>query len=277
MADIRVTRLSIYPIKSSAALQLEQSTVEARGLRHDRRFVVADADGHFLTGRTEPALTRIQAQPVASGLVLNAPDMPELLVADADLSDKRRPVTIWKEQLSARHCHPDYDRWLSELLGKPCQLLYCDEQTERSVEHTSDQPVGFADGYPLLLISQASLDDLNNRLATPVTMEHFRPNIVLDNTAAFAEDGWRRIRIGEVEFQVCKPCSRCIFTTRDPVTTELSPQREPLKTLASYRRGQDQYGDKGVFFGQNLIARNEGVIRQGDQVDILESGPAQIF
>nr|WP_252729232.1 MOSC domain-containing protein [Aliiglaciecola lipolytica] len=144
-------------------------------------------------------------------------------------------------------------------------MVFFGEQSKRRVKN-SDSEVSFADGYPFLVISQQSLNDLNSRLATPVTMSQFRPNLVIDNCAPFEEDNWKKIRIGEVEFEIMKSCSRCIFTTVDPITGEKNPQLEPLSTLQKYRK--DKKGD--VLFGQNLIALNSGNLSLNDEVVVTE-------
>jgi len=265
-----VSRLSVYPIKSIAPIHQSSAWVEPEGLAFDRRFVLADLQGRFITGRTQPELTQITAALTQNGLKLQAPNQPSLVIEYASFGQEYRSVDVWGSTIQGQHCHDDYDRWFSDYLGKPCQLLFMGHDSHRSVEG-SDATVGFADGYPLLLISQASLDELNRRLDKPVTMDHFRPNIVVLDTDAFAEDSWKTIRIGEVTFSVSKPCARCIFTTLDPDTGDFSSDKEPLVTLQQFRRGDDEDTRNEVFFGQNLIPLNEGLIRQDDPVEVLET------
>lgn len=265
--------LHVYPIKSTAGIELSKSWVDDFGLSFDRRFVVTELNGQFITARTQPKLCLIQSYFTPNGLVLTAPNMPELLIDFARFSEQYHQVTVWKDQINALYCHQHYDKWLSDYLALPCQLHFFADKSSRQVSN-SDKQVGFADGYPLLLISQASLDDLNTRLPQQqVSMAQFRPNIVVNNTSAFEEDSWKRIRIGDVEFDIAKPCSRCIFTTVDPQTGKKHNQQEPLATLKTYR--QVENGD--VMFGQNLIALNKGQIHQGDQVTILATQSSSIF
>ena len=265
-----VQSLHIYPIKSTAGIALSKSWVDDFGLSFDRRFVVTDLNGQFITARTQPKLCLIQCFLTPKGLLLTAPNMPELEVNFDDFSEQYHSITVWKDDINALYCHQHYDKWFSQYLNLPCQLHFFADKSSRKVCN-SDNQVGFADGYPLLLISQASLNDLNNRLTTRygdnagVAMTQFRPNIVVNDTKAFAEDGWQRIRIGDVEFELVKPCSRCVFTTIDPDNAEKHPEQEPLSTLKSYR--QVAKGD--VMFGQNIIPLNKGQIKQGDSVTIL--------
>jgi uncharacterized protein YcbX len=169
-------------------------------------------------------------------------------------------VAIWKDQCVAVAAGAEADAWFTALLGTPCRLVTMPSSTVRQVDlgyAEPGDPVGFADGFPFLLISQGSLDELNRRLEHPVPMDRFRPNIVVDGCEPHAEDGWSRVTIGEISFRVVKPCARCVITTTDQQTGERG--REPLRTLATYRR----VGNK-VLFGQNLIHDGVGAVRVGD-------------
>jgi len=262
----RVSQLSIYPIKSTAGIHLNRVFVEEYGLAFDRRFVVADLSGKQITARTHPKLAQVHSALTARGLQLRAPEMASLNIIYADFSDDYRAVNIWKDEVQGQHCHDDYDTWFSHYLGEPCQLLFFGEQSSRLVKQRDTQ-VAFADGYPLLLISEASLEDLNLRSTLTHSMTQFRPNLVVKNTEAFAEDGWKRFRIGDVEFEVQNGCSRCIFTTLDQSSGEFHPTKEPLTTLAEYRKGDDG----NVYFGQNVVALNSGTISIYDPVEVLET------
>ena len=263
---MHLSSLHLYPIKSSAPLQVESALVEARGLQHDRRWMVVDAQGHFLTGRQLPRLTLVRAQPDPDGLVLQAPGMDRLPVA-RPVADTTLRVTVWKSEVHARPAGAEADRWISAFLGQPARLVHMEDGIRRPMIDAHSLPgdeVSFADAFPLLLISQAALEELNARLARPVSMLQFRPNLVVDGARAHAEDGWKRIRIGQVEFDVAKACTRCIFTTVDPARGERDAGGEPLRTLTTYRRTPD-----GVTFGQNLIPRSPGRIRVGEAVQVL--------
>lgn len=263
---MRLSSLYLYPVKSTAPLAVETAQVEPRGLRHDRRWMVVDAGGRFITGRESPRLTLVRAQSNAGGLSLRAPDMPSLQVPFPH-TPTTVPVSVWKSEVDARPAGTAADAWLSEFLQRSVRLVHMDAGVTRPMTDVHSQvgdEVSFADAFPLLLISRAALDGLNARLARPVSMLQFRPNLVVDGAAAHAEDGWKRIRIGAVEFDVAKPCMRCIFTTVDPTRGERDAEGEPLRTLVGYRRTAD-----GVAFGQNLIPRSLGTLRVGDAVEVL--------
>ncbi len=263
---MRLSDLYLYPIKSSAPLAVDTAIVEPRGLRNDRRWMAVDGEGRFITGRQLPRLTLVRAQPDADGLRLHAPGMPGLQVPFPK-TDATVPVNVWKDQVAARPAGAAADAWLSEFLRQPAWLVHMDDRVVRAMADPKAQPgdeVSFADAFPLLLISRAALDGLNARLAKPASMLQFRPNMVIDGVAAHAEDAWKRIRIGGVEFDVAKACTRCVFTTVDPARGERDPDGEPLRTLTRYRRTSE-----GVTFGQNLIPRSLGTVRAGDAVEVL--------
>lgn len=272
MSSINLQDIYVYPIKSTAGINLSTSWVDNIGLPFDRRFVVSTEQGQFITARTDPKLCLIQSNLTSTGLILTAPDMPVLKIDYDKCLAQYQDVSIWNDSLIGQCCSPHIDQWFSQYLNRPLKLLYFGDKSSRKVAKTNN-PVAFADGYPLLLISQASLNDLNKRLKRPVTMGQFRPNLVVNHCNPFEEDEWQHIRIGEVEFEVTKPCSRCIFTTVDPITGEKHPQQEPLATLRSYR--QVEGGD--VMFGQNLIPLNKGQVKVGDAITVIKPGTAPIF
>lgn len=262
-----LAHINLFPVKSCAPLTPDHAIVERRGLRGDRRWMIVDAQGQFVTARKQPRLVLIRSVFDGDLLHLDAPGMPRLyLQPDANASGTL--VRVWDDEVAATSAQADADAWISDYLGFAAQFVFMADDCERPVDQKyarlGDQ-VSFADGFPMLLISQAALDDLNGRLASPVPMLRFRPNLVIANTAPHAEDGWRAIRIGEVAFDVVKPCVRCVLTTVDPATGVIDPTGEPLRTLITYRRGP-----KGVTFGQNLIPRGAGTIRIGDQVSIID-------
>lgn len=260
--------LYVYPVKSCAALTPPSAQVEARGLADDRRWLVVDTAGKFVTGRLYARMPLIRATPLAHGLRLEAPGMPATEIAVPTSTAPRRRVEIWRSQVDAAQADAAAGDWVSRFLGAELHLVHMDDIAHRGVNpefgHPGDE-VSFADGYPQLLISSAALDALNQRLSAPVSMLRFRPNFVVDGTLPHAEDSWKRIRIGSVEFDLVKPCTRCIFTTVDPERGERNADGEPLKTLTTYRRTPD-----GVTFGQNLIPRGGGTIRVGDAVEVIE-------
>lgn len=265
---MHLSALHLYPIKSGAACSPPAAAVEARGLAHDRRWMIVDAEGRFLTGRQVPSLVTLHATPTMHGLHLRRADGAEFHVARPAADAPRRAVVVWKDTVDARDAGDEVAGWLGAWLQREVRLVHMDAAARRPVSPAHAQPgdeVSFADGYPLLAISQAALDGLNRRLAAPVPMLRFRPNLVIHGCPAHAEDGWRRIRIGAVAFEAVKACVRCVFTTVDPARGEFDPGGEPLRTLKTYRRS-----DRGITFGMNLIARGRGELRVGDAVHVLE-------
>lgn len=259
-----VSQIYVYPLKSAAGIALEQARVTRRGLAGDRRWMVVDEEGVFITQRTHPTLALVSAREADGTLRLAAPSMPPLAVA-APATLCERPVEVWEGRVPAADAGDEAARWLERYLGRPCRLVYQPDAVRRPVDAEyavhADDHVSFADGYPLLLAAEASLADLNARLQQPVPMNRFRPNLVVAGTAPFEEDGWSGLTIGGMRFHVVKPCARCTIITIDQATGE--PGKEPLRTLSRYRKE----GSK-VLFGQNLIPESEGVIRVGDVVEL---------
>ncbi len=262
---IQLTQLAIYPIKSCSQISLKQSEISPFGLAMDRRWMLIDENGQMLTQRKLARMCLIDSQLDDDSLILNAPGMPSLTVSPSVTANVLK-ATVWEDTCSSLDCGDQAAVWLSDFLQHKARLVYFPENEIRQCDENYAQKgdiTAFSDGFPYLLISQASLEDLNSRLDQAIEMKRFRPNLVVSGNSAFAEDQWKRIRIGEVIFRVVKPCSRCVIPSIDPDTAEKSA--EPVKTLASYRKT----GNK-VFFGQNLIAENSGHLMLGMDVEILE-------
>lgn len=264
--------INIYPIKSTQGIALANANVFEQGLELDRQFVITDLKGKFITGRTKAKLVQVQSQITDYGFIISAPNMDDLLIRYSLLSTTYQNVQVWQDEIQAQHCSDAIDLWFSTFLQTPCKLYYYGEQSSRKIKRYNQQ-VSFADGYPLLLISNASLNDLNSKATDTTDMAQFRPNLVVDNCDAFAEDSWHKIAIGAVEFLVAKPCSRCIFTTVNANSANRHPNKEPLLTLQKYRTGTD----KQIYFGQNLIPLNEGIINLGDTIKVISTKPAQVY
>ncbi|QHC22317.1 MOSC domain-containing protein [Streptomyces sp. GS7] len=266
--------LHLYPVKSMAGSGPGEAVVEPWGLAGDRRWLVVDAERRLVTQRQHPALALARAEERPEGaLRLTAPGVPPLTV-EVPAPVETIPVGVWKDEVEAVPAGAEAAEWLRAYLGVECRMVHLDApEKRRPVDPEYGLPgdtVSFADGYPLLLTTTASLDALNSLVAQgdlpdegPLPMNRFRPNVVVDHTAPWAEDDWRRVRIGEVVFDVAKPSARCVVTTTDQSTAERG--REPLRTLARHRR----FGDRLVF-GQNLIPRGTGAIRIGDPFEILD-------
>jgi uncharacterized protein YcbX len=259
-----------YVVKSCRGERLDQSHVTPLGLSFDRHWMVADEAGHMLTGRDEPRLVRIAtaAEDDGEAVRLSAPGMHDLHVSRHALCVERA-AQVWDDAFTARGGYSPANAWLSQFLGRDVQLLHMGELSgEHSVRRSAKNRnlhLSFSDAYPLLLLNTASLDELNTRIGRQMEVGRFRPNLVVSGATAFAEDGWRRMRIGDVSFVVEKTCERCAFTTVDPVTAERSADQEPLRTLAKFRKHAG-----GVIFCMNLRAENAGELCVGMPVEILD-------
>ena len=265
-----LSELYRYPVKSGQAQSLQASQVGLLGLQGDRRWmVVEEENGRFLTQRAWPQLGQIDARDDDNGqLLLQAPGRVPLQVPVPAADDALRGVTIWRDTLRVPDAGDEAARWVSDFIGKPTRLVQVPLDRARMTQAgfgKDDDQVAFADGFPLLLIGEASLQDLSQKVGRPLEMLRFRPNLVIEGSEAYAEDNWKRIRIGDVEFRVVKSCSRCILTTIDPQTGERSADREPLATLQKYRAEAD-----GAMFGQNLVNDSNGRLEVGMPVEILE-------
>ncbi|MBZ9559849.1 MULTISPECIES: MOSC N-terminal beta barrel domain-containing protein [unclassified Modicisalibacter] len=267
----RLSEIYRYPVKSTAARSLTRALVSEEGLDGDRRYMLARPDGRFVTARTHPALQRVIVEPVDGGLDLHHPEAGAIEARETRFARESFTTAVWGDTFVAVTTETALDAWFSEILGEPVRLLWLGATSPRYRE-SLQRRVSFADGYPLMLISQASLEALNARMDAPQRMIQFRPNLVVAGTAAHAEDAWARIRIGEVEFRVDTPCARCKMITVDPTTGTFQARGEPLRTLAGYRRG----ADGKILFGQNLIALNTGELIVGAPVEVLETRATSI-
>jgi uncharacterized protein YcbX len=275
-----ITSLTLYPIKSCAGIALQAATVTAAGLSHqhahDREWMVVDSGGQFLSQRSHPAMALIVPALQAGAMTVQAPGMPPLPVPTAPLDRAQAAslaVTVWDDNLSAHDCGDDAAGWFSRVLGQPCRLVRFDPAARRLASKKwtldADAPTRFADGYPMLLISQGSLDDLNRKLQaqgrTPLPMNRFRPNIVIDGVDAFEEDFLETLQAGPVCLQPVKPCTRCPMPAIDQASGEIGP--DPMDILLTYRANPRV--DGAVTFGVNMIVRegNGAVLRIGQDIE----------
>jgi uncharacterized protein YcbX len=262
---ITISALYRYPIKGCKGRLLAEAQTDARGIVGDRRLMIVDAYNEFITQRDMPKLALIAPAVNGDTVTLNAPGMPALTLNSSN-EGRRARARVWDDVCDAIDQGNEVSLWLQDFLAAPARLVRIADDFQRKCDpryaRSENDHTGFADGYPFLLISQASLDDLNAKLSEPVPMNRFRPNIVVEGCEPFAEDTWRDIRIAGIDFGVVKPCARCNVPTIDQDTAIAG--REPIKTLATYRTVNQK-----VMFGQNLIASNAGVLRVGDVIEIV--------
>jgi uncharacterized protein YcbX len=264
--DVRVTAsltsITVYPIKSARGIPVEQWELDEFGLTLDRRWMVVDSAGEFISQRDYPRMALVIPSFRGGQLQLDAPGMPTLELPVDPSSTVLTRVTIWDDTCDASWAGEAAARWFSEVLGCAATLVHMPPRTVRGANPAyapSGTRVSFADAYPILLISEESLADLNRRMTVPLPMNRFRPNLVVAGCEPFEEDRWQSIRIGDIPLQIVKPCDRCVITTTDQDTAERG--REPLRTLATFRKV-----DGKVLFGQNVVHQGRGRLRVGDAV-----------
>ncbi|MEL6925702.1 MAG: MOSC N-terminal beta barrel domain-containing protein [Bacteroidota bacterium] len=270
MPDITLTKLWNYPLKSAKGIELSSAAVTPRGLQYDRQWALFDSDGQVITARDYPQLLRLSPNVTTQGLELSLDSTIVLRAPIAEMTAAAvTPVKIFSQPAAGQLSSTVVNEWFSNYLGIECRLMYMPESVRRPLlEKYGGQPgqvVSYADVAPLMMLSTASLADLNSRLDQPVSLQHFRPNVVIDGCAAFEEENCTAVQIGTQRFVVAERCKRCVFTTIDPVTQEKRRDGEPLRTLAGYRR----HPRGGVSFGILLVPVGEGTIKTGDEVELV--------
>jgi len=291
-----ISKINIFPIKSLRGIEIESAVVEKRGLQNDRRWMLTTPDGMFITQREFPKLATIGVELMSGGLRVTRDGSEPLDIPYAPDDGVHERVTIWNSVCDAVIYNNEVNDWFSDVIGTECQLVHMPDKTRRAVNprfDRGDEIVSFADGYPLMMIGEASLADLNHRIAAnmtrndatgtladrPLPMNRFRPSIVVSGSEPYAEDNWQRIKIGNVIFRSTKPCARCVITTIDQEFGEIAG-KEPLKTLAEYRLAKNTMPERiaelglepnSVLFGQNLIPESAGgTLQIGDDVEVLD-------
>ncbi|MGV3642091.1 MAG: MOSC domain-containing protein [Adhaeribacter sp.] len=267
--DFRLSQINIYPIKSLGGIALEKAVVEERGLQHDRRWMLVDEQGLFMSQRTFAAMALLQVELVTGGLQVRHKQhagLPPFHIPFEPECGNPLTVQVWDDSCQALEVSAEANTWFSEALNRNCRLVYMPEESRRQVDLEYARPgeiTSFSDAFPLLMIGEASLANLNSKLSQPLPMNRFRPNLVFSGGPPFAEDTWRDFSIGAASFKAVKPCARCVMTTIDQQTAQKSP--EPLRTLGTYR----QQGHK-ILFGQNVLPLKPGhSLALGDQITIL--------
>lgn len=265
MTKITISEIFVFPVKSCREIKLDSAFVGSFGLDNDRRWMVVDEKGVMLTQRKISEMCLIQVELNDLGIVLKHRKMDNLSVLKP-ITKNKTTVKIWRDECQADDAGEEAAKWLSKALSVKCRLVYFPDNEFRQVDlayANKGEKTAFSDGFPLLLISDASLNDLNVRLSTPITVERFRPNIVVSGCQPFAEDNWKKIRVNGIVFRLVKPCSRCVIPSIN-IETAIR-EEEPIKTLSSYRKRENK-----IFFGQNVIANSPGKIDVGMTIEVLE-------
>jgi uncharacterized protein len=269
MKNLKLSEIWIYPIKSLGGIRLKTAKIMEKGIQLDRRWMLTDENGNFLTQRVLLQMSLFKLSIEGNELVVvkkNSavqPDRVRIKIEAPSKSDIMQ-ATIWNDTIQVTEVDPSISTWFSDQMGFVCKLVSFPEQNPRLVDpnyNVNDENVSLADAYPFLVIGQSSLDDLNKRLAEPVPMNRFRPNFVFTGGDPYEEDGWRDFRIGNNRFVGVKKCARCVLTTVNQDTGEKGT--EPLFTLSTYRKENNK-----VNFGQNVIALDHTVVNEGDAITI---------
>ena len=266
---VSISQLFIYPVKSLGGIALQQAKVTSRGLEHDRRWMLIDEHKNFLSQRKFPEMALFDTALKEQGLqVTYTPTQKAMLIPFEPQTQHDVEVDVWGSLCTGTYVSAVIDDWFSELLNVPCRLIYMKNDSLRQVDEryaTAGHITSFADGYPMLLVSEASLNDLNGKLKTEITIARFRPNIVITGTEPYLEDRMQHFEAAGINFYGVKPCARCVMIGVDPSNGHTST--EPLKTLAGYRKANNK-----IYFGQNLIHNGEGIISVGDLLNIRQLG-----
>lgn len=266
-----LSQINVYPVKSLAGVQVQSWPVDHKGLRYDRKWMLIDADQQFLSQRRLPKMALIKTRIDADQLILSAPNFGEMALPLNSNDGETLTVQIWDDLCPAKAVADDIDNWLSRFLETECRLVYhpddCVRQVDQRFAAASDQ-TAFSDGFPFLIVAENSLRQLNRDMQLELSMQRFRPNLVVADCASFAEDSWRRVAINGISFHLPKPCSRCSVPAIDPETAEVG--KEPLTTLNRLRKV-----DNKVYFGQNALHDQCGSLSVGDEVMVIETGTIQ--
>lgn len=263
---MKVHSLWVYPVKSLPGIPVNEFALDDFGPVGDRRWMIIDADRQFVTQRNHPELARIGVSLQGNHVVVQIPGQGRYTLSPSEESLR---ALVWRDWTQACVGQADANEALSRFCGKALRFVYMPDESFRRVDTarvTDLRRVSFADGFPLLITNLASLEELNSRLDAPVEMRRFRPNVVVEGAAPWAEDQWRVLQVGDNEFSLVKPCSRCVMTTVDPESGIKDAGVQPLRTLSAYRRTDD-----GVIFGMNAIHETDGRVRVGDSVTTIKT------
>jgi uncharacterized protein YcbX len=279
---ITVAECIIYPLKSGAGISVDHAIVTPRGLNNDRLFVLVDNNGNFINQRSTHKMATIHSEIDESGITFSAPGKTPLAVTPSAFTDQIIPVSIWNKAGEGYAADREVNEWFSSYLDKAVRLLRMNDEFHRRPDpkfsQTGDE-VSFADGYPILVASNSSFQALAPYFNESVSINRFRPNLILDGSEPFAEDVWQRIRVGSVELEIVKHCERCVMINVDPDTGTMPPDASVTPVMGKYRLGLAQNGDgkRAMLFAENAIPRSTGVINAGDSVEILEEKPLDKF
>ncbi len=270
-SNIVLSGIYIYPVKSLSGISLPEWPVTETGFKYDRKWMLVDSDQTFLSQRRLPRMALIKTALTSDSLIVSAPEMDTIALELEPQDGQTLSATVWRDQVDVMAVSAKADEWFSRFLQTPCRLVYQTDKSIRQVDQNFAKPndkTAFSDGFPFLLFSESSLATLNKAMPLDLPVSRFRPNLVVKGCGSYAEDSWRDIAIGAVNFRLPKPCSRCSVPAIDPETAKTG--KEPLTTLNRLRKWENK-----VYFGQNAIHDNYGILSVGDEVKINLSGAKQ--
>ena len=266
-----LSEINIYPIKSLGGISLSESKVTDRGLQFDRRWMLVDGNNKFLTQRQLPEMALLKVSLKPNGLLIeHSKKLIQLFVpffSNHEIATRKAlRVEIWEDFCQAIEVNIECNQFFSQILNRDCKLVYMPDESRRMVDASyafNNELTSFSDGFPILLIGEESLNELNSRLEEKLPMNRFRPNFVFSGGQAFEEDGWKNFKINNIDFICPKPCARCVVTSTDQQTAIVG--KEPLKTLATYRKE----GNK-ILFGQNVLNQGTGLVKVGEYISVIK-------
>lgn len=271
---MQVSQLYIYPIKSLGGIALPVAQLTDRGFKYDRRWMLIDAQQNFLTQREYPQMALLQVVLADNGLnVFHKINKRSIHIPVVTETTETVTAKVWSFKGKVQLINEEIDAWFSDILSVKCRLVYMPDSTKRKVSHfyaKNNEITSLSDGYPLLMIGQSSLNDLNSRLQEPLLMDRFRPNIVFEGGAPFEEDTMAVFEINGILFYGVKLCARCVMTTIDQNSAQKN--KEPLKTLSTYRKKNFK-----IYFGQNVLSEGLGEIKVGDSIRVIKTKRRKII
>ena len=266
---LNISQLYIYPVKSLGGIAKTSVQLCNTGFKYDRRWMLVDEQHNFLSQRTHPQMVLLHTAETATGFMVSKymDAALSVIIPYKQEAAKKIQVTVWDDICAAIEVSTMHNEWFSDMLAVKCKLVYMPDDTQRLVDKqyaANNEITSFSDGYPLLMIGETSLKDLNNRLKEEILMQRFRPNIVFSGGHAHIEDEMKKFEISGTAFSGVKPCSRCVITT---INANAQKEKEPLKTLSTYRMKNNK-----IYFGQNILHHHIGNIQLGDEIKITKQG-----
>ncbi|OCG33525.1 hypothetical protein A9G34_05620 [Gilliamella sp. Choc4-2] len=270
---ISVNQLYIYPIKSLQGISLKKNKMVDGGFEYDRVLMISEPDGTFITARQYPELLKLKTSVMNNNIDVSISSQKAITINFDEFSKNNEPTEVWGNHFTSQIASIRVNQFFSQFLRKDVQIRWVGNNLTRRIKRYPQIPISFADRYPYLLLNEASFNYLQQKCPIKLDIRQFRSNIIVKGALPFAEDAWKTIKIGNVIFDIVKPCNRCMLTTLNFNSAKPLANNEPLNTLRYFRA--DEQGK--IDFGMNMIARNNGSISVNDPIEILERQPAKNY